>query len=65
MGDWNSIIGRTAFYKVLNDKAFNIAKNPKYDECQRSLTSIIYKFFDKKFSGCIVSNEIKLILVIF
>ena len=58
LSDWNSIIGRTASYKVLKDKAFNIAKNPKYDECQRSLTSIVYKFCDKKTSGCIVSNEI-------
>ena len=38
-----------AFYKVLRDKAFNIAKNPKYDEHQRGLTSIVYAFFDKKF----------------
>ena len=25
---------------VLRDRAFNIAKKPKYDECQRRLTSI-------------------------
>ena len=23
-------------------------KNPKYDGCQRGLTSMVYKFFDKK-----------------
>ena len=29
------------------DKAFNIAKNPKYDEYQRGLASMVYNFFDK------------------
>ena len=29
-------------------KAFNIAKNHKYDGYQRGLTSMVYKFFDKK-----------------
>ena len=33
---------------TLCDKAFNIAKNPKYDGCQRGLGSIVYKFFEKK-----------------
>ena len=39
---------RTASDKILRDKAFNIAKNPKYDGCQRGLASMVYKFFDKK-----------------
>ena len=29
-------------------KAFNIAKNHKYDGYQRGLASMVYKFFDKK-----------------
>ena len=37
--------------KILRDKAFNIAKNPKYDEYQRGLASMVYKFFDKKSTG--------------
>ena len=37
--------------KVLRDKPFNIAKNPKYDGYQRGLASTVYKFFDKKCSG--------------
>ena len=41
----------TASDKVLRDKAFNIAKNPKYDGYQRGLASMVYKFFDKKTSG--------------
>ena len=35
---------RTQSDKVLRDKAFKIAKNPKYDDYQRGLTSMIYKF---------------------
>ena len=32
---------------VFCDKAFNMAKDPKYDEYQIGLTSMICKFFDK------------------
>ena len=46
--------------KVLKDKAFNIAKNLKYDGYQRGLASMVYKFFDKKSKGSgVVNNEIK------
>ena len=34
--------------KVLRDKAFKIASDPKYDGYQRGLASMVYKFFDKK-----------------
>ena len=37
---------RTAVDNVLRNKAFNIAKNPKYDGYQCLLASIVYKFFD-------------------
>ena len=30
--------------KILRDKAFNIAKNPKHDGYQRGLASIVYRF---------------------
>ena len=46
-GDFKDLARRTASDKVLRDKAFNIAKNPKYDGYQRGLTSMVYKFFDK------------------
>ena len=47
------------------DKVFNNAKNSKYDEYQRSLASMVCKFFDKKeasfpnksASGAAVKNE--------
>ena len=41
----------------MHDKAFNIAKNPKYDRYQRGLASMVYKFFDKKTSGSGIKNE--------
>ena len=39
---------RTESDKVLNDKAFKIASNPKYDGYETGLASMVYKFFDKK-----------------
>ena len=47
-GDFKDLARRTASDKVLRDKAFNIAKNPKYDGYQRGLAYMVYKFFDKK-----------------
>ena len=43
--------------KVLRDKAFKIASDPKYDGYQRGLASMVYKFFDKKSSGSGIANE--------
>ena len=34
--------------KILKNKAFDIAKDPKYDGYQRGLASMVYKFFDSK-----------------
>ena len=47
-GDFKDLKRRTVSDKILRDKAFNIAKNPKYDGYQRGLASMVYKFFDKK-----------------
>ena len=47
-GDFKDLNGRTTADKVLRDKAFDIAKNPKYDGDQCGLASMVYKFFDKK-----------------
>ena len=49
-GDFKDLAKRTAADKVLRDKAFNIAKDPKYDGYQRGLASMVYTFFDKKTS---------------
>ena len=50
-GDFKDLKRRTASDKVLRDKTFNIAKNPKYDGNQRGIASMVYKFFDKKLKG--------------
>ena len=47
-GDFSDLTVRTASDKILRDKAFNIAKRPNHDGYQRRLTSMVYKFFDKK-----------------
>ena len=48
-GDFKDLTRRTASDKILRDKAFNIAKNPKYDGYQRGLVSVVCMFFDKRF----------------
>ena len=50
-GDFKDLKRGTYSDKVLGDRAFNIAKNPKYGWYQRGLASMVYKFFDKKFTG--------------
>ena len=40
--------GRTFADKVLRNKAFNFAKDPKYDGYQHGHASMFYTFFDKK-----------------
>ena len=40
-GNFKDSARRTVPDKVLRDKAFNIAKNPKYDEYQRGLASMV------------------------
>ena len=47
-GDFKDLPRRTASDKILCDKVVNIAKNPKYNGYQRSLASMVYKFYDKK-----------------
>ena len=47
-GDFKDLTRRTASDKILHDKAFNIARNPKYDGYQCGLALMVYKFLDKK-----------------
>ena len=59
-GDFKDLKRRTFSDKVLRDKAFNIAKYPKYDAYQRGFASMVCKFFDKKSKGSgVANNEIK------
>ena len=48
---------RTASNKVLFDKVFGIANNPKYDRYQRGIAAMVHKFLDKKTSGRAIKNE--------
>ena len=58
-GDFKDLARRTVSDKVLRDKAFDIAKNPKYDGYQGGLASMVYKFFYKKSNGSSVNIEVK------
>ena len=49
--DSKDLTKRTVAAKILKNKAFDIAKDPKYDGYQRGLASMVYKFFDSKVSG--------------
>ena len=46
--DSKDLTKRIVADKILKNKAFDIAKDPKYDGYQRGLASIVYKFFDSK-----------------
>ena len=48
--DSKDLTKRTAADKNLKNRAFDIAKEPKYDGYQRGLASMVYKFFDSKVS---------------
>ena len=47
---YKDLTRRTASDKILRDKAFNIAKNPKYTEYQCRLALMVYEFSIKKLS---------------
>ena len=55
--DHKDLINRTEAVKVLRDKAYDIASNPKYDGHQRGLASMVYKFFDKKSIGSGIASS--------
>ena len=49
---------RAASDKVLHNKAFKIAKNPKYDGYIHGVPSMVYKCFDNKFfSGALTPAD--------
>ena len=55
-GDFKDLKRRTQSDKVLKDKAFQIVSNPKYNGYERSLTSMVYKLFDKKSKGASIKS---------
>ena len=54
--DSKDLTKRTVADKILRNRAFYIAKDPKYDGYQRGLASMVYKFFDKKPKGSGVTH---------
>ena len=56
-GDFKDSTKSTASDKVLHEKVFNIAKNPKYDGYQRGLDSMVYIDFLIKTWSRTVRNE--------
>ena len=58
-GKYKDLEKRTQSDKVLADKGFEIANNPKCNGYQRGLPSIVYRFFQKSTSGRAIKNEIK------
>ena len=57
-GDFKDLTRKTASDKILHNKAFNIAKNLKYDGHQDGPTSFVYKFFDKGTPGSSIKMRI-------
>ena len=60
-GNFVDLTIRAAPNKILRDKAFNIAKNTKYDGYQRGIASLVYQFFGKKF--LMEQSKMKLCLI--
>ena len=54
-GDFKDLAKGTAADRVLRDKAFNIAKDLKYDGYQRVLASMVYKFLIKKLQSVVLN----------
>ena len=50
-GDFKHLPRRTTADKILRDKAFIIAENPRHEGYHRGLGSMVYNFFDKKTEG--------------
>ena len=55
--DFKGLNRRTAADKVLRDKAFNIAKNSKYDGYQHGLASMVYKFYSSGGAATLARSE--------
>ena len=56
-GKSKELATRTQSDKLLTDKAFKTASDPKYDGYQRGLASMFYKFFDKNSTSLNKSSE--------
>ena len=57
-GDFKDLARRTTSDKIMCDKAFNSAKDPKYDGYQIVLASMVYRFFNKKLLVAVLKMRI-------
>ena len=57
-GDFKDLARRTASDKIMCDKAFNSAKDPKYDGYQIVLASMVYRFFNEKLLVAVLKMRI-------
>ena len=55
--DSKDLAKRTISDKILKDRAYEFARIRKYDEYQRELANMVYKFFDKKTGSGVSVNE--------
>ena len=46
--DSKDLAKRTVSDKILKDRPYEIARNPKYNGNQRALANMVYKLLDKK-----------------
>ena len=53
--DSKDLTKRTAADKIFKKRAFNIAKDQKYDGYQKGLASMVYKFFGKNSTGSMLA----------
>ena len=56
---YKDLTKRTQSDKALNDKAFEIANNPKYDGFQRGLASVVYKFLRRNQKEVVLKMKLK------
>ena len=57
-GVFKDLPRRTTSDKILHNKAFKFAKNPKYAEYQISLVSMVYKFFIKRLLAVLLKSKL-------
>ena len=61
--DSKDLTKRTVADKILKNKAFDIAKDPKYDGYQRGLASMVNNFLTQK-SLCLIKNPYEVVQIL-
>ena len=62
--DFKDLSRRAASDKVFRDKAFNIAKNSKYDGCQSDLVSMVYVYIYIYIYIYLIKSLLKVVVLI-